>query len=409
MQRKRACFSPLICQKARVSRFLAFIAVALGVLGGIHYYIWARLIRDPRWTAPWGAAGGTLLALLALSVPASLILAHRSNETARPLVWLGYVWLGVMFLLFTALITTDIVRLAALPFRQSAAAVDGDRRTFLARTVAAAVALLVSGAAAVAVRSARGPIDVRKLRVRLARLPAAHDGFTIVQLSDVHVGATIGRAFIEEIVGRTNALHPDLVAITGDLVDGSVADLGAAIEPLSQLQAPHGVFFVTGNHEYFSGAEAWVAELRRLGIRVLQNERVSIGNATASFDLAGIDDRSSANFGGMTPSDAMARALADRDPTRELVLLAHQPRSWLEAKPYGIGLQLSGHTHGGQIWPFGLLVQMQQQFVAGLYRRDNSQIYVSRGTGYWGPPMRLAAPAEITEIRLESRPGPTAS
>jgi predicted MPP superfamily phosphohydrolase len=391
-----------------VGRFLTFVAVALGVLGGIHYYIWARLIRDPRWGAPWAIAGGTLLALLALSVPASLILAHRNSGSGRPLIWVGYVWMGVMFLLFTALLASDVVRLGAFLARQRTA-VDAERRTFLSRGVAAAITLLVSGAAAVAARSARGPIDVRKLRVRLDRLHPAQDGFTIVQLSDVHVGPTIGRAFIEEIVERTNALHPDLVAITGDLVDGSVVDLGPAIEPLSQLRAPHGVFFVTGNHEYFSGAAPWVAELGRLGIRVLQNERVSIGNGETSFDLAGIEDRSAAHYGGMTPSDAMARAMADRDRSRELVLLAHQPRSWLEAKPYGIGLQLSGHTHGGQIWPFGLVVQLQQPFIAGLYQREASQIYVSRGTGYWGPPMRLGAPPEITEIRLESGQGPTPS
>ena len=171
---------------------------------------------------------------------------------------------------------------------------------------------------------------------------------------------------------------------------------------MANLRAPHGVYFVTGNHEYFSGAEAWLNELNRLGIRVLRNERVSIGNATGGFDLAGVDDRSAVRYGGLAPEAALARALAGRDPRRELVLLAHQPRSLLDAEPFGVGLQISGHTHGGQIWPFNFVVRLQQPFVAGLHRRGGAQIYVSRGTGYWGPPMRLGAPAEITEIRLES-------
>jgi predicted MPP superfamily phosphohydrolase len=245
-------------------------------------------------------------------------------------------------------------------------------------------------------------VQVRSVRVRLERLPRKHDGLRIVQLTDLHVGPTIGREFIEDLVRRTNALNPDIVAITGDLVDGSVPDLHDAVSPLANLKARHGVFFVTGNHEYFSGAEAWLKALSELGIRVLQNERVVIGEGDNAFDLAGIDDRSAARYGGLAPSEALERALGGRDAERELVLLAHQPRSLLDAQSFGVGLQLSGHTHGGQVWPFGYLVRLQQPFVAGLHRHGAAQIYVSRGTGYWGPPMRLASPAEITEITLES-------
>jgi hypothetical protein len=280
--------------------------------------------------------------------------------------------------------------------------VDEQRRTFFARSTAAGVSLLAACLGAISLRSALGSVRVRPLRVRLAKLPRAHDGLRIVQLTDVHVGPTIGRGFIEEIVGRTNALNPDIVAITGDLVDGSVSDLRDAVAPLANLRARHGVFFVTGNHEYFSDATGWMNELGRLGIRVLRNERVTIGQAGDAFDLAGIDDRSAGRFGGLTPEAALARALAGRDVRRELVLLAHQPRSLLDAAGFGVGLQLSGHTHGGQVWPFGYLVRLNQPFVAGLHRFADSQIYVSRGTGYWGPPMRLGAPAEITHITLES-------
>lgn len=387
-----------------MSRFFTFIAVAFSLLAGIHYYLWVRLIRDPRWTPAWSRAGGTLLALLAMSVPISLILGRGAGDLRRGLVWTGYVWLGVMFLLLMVIVSTDLLRLVVALGRRLAAAqpVDAQRRALLARTTAAVSGILVAGLAATALRSVRKPVEVRKVRVRLARLPPQQDGFRIVQLTDIHVGPTIGRSFVEEIVAHANALAPDLIAITGDLVDGAVAHLASAIEPLRKLRAPHGVFFVTGNHEYFSDAEAWATELNRIGIRVLRNERVSIGNESAGFDLAGVDDRSAVHYGGPAPQSALTQAIGNRNPDRELVLLAHQPRTFLDAQPFGVGLQLSGHTHGGQIWPFNFIVRLQQPFVAGLHRRGNSQIYVSRGTGYWGPPMRLGAPAEITEIRLES-------
>ena len=387
-----------------MSRFFAFIVIALGLLAGIHYYLWARLIRDPRWAAPWITVGGTLLSLLAASVPLALILGRGQGDFRRGFVWGGYLWLGVMFLLFTVVLSTDLLHLLAGIARRVVAAqpLDPQRRTLLARLTAAATGVLVSGLAAAALRSVRKPVEVRRVSVRLDRLPRAQDGFRIVHLTDIHVGPTIGRAFVEEIVERANALAPDLVAITGDLVDGPVGQLAAAIAPLAKLAAPHGVYFVTGNHEYFSGAEDWLNELNRLGIRVLRNERVPIDNGAVGFDLAGVDDRSAVHYGGLSPEQALGRALLDRDPARELVLLAHQPRTLLDAEPFGIGLQLSGHTHGGQMWPFNFVVGLQQPFVAGLHRRGSTQIYVSRGTGYWGPPMRLGAPAEITEIRLES-------
>jgi predicted MPP superfamily phosphohydrolase len=393
-----------------MGRFFAFIAIALGLLAGIHYYLWARLIRDPRWAAPWITVGGTLLSLLCASIPLSLMLGRGQGDFRRGFVWGGYVWLGVMFLLFTVVVSSDLLRLLTAIARRVAAAqpVDAGRRTLLARATAGVTGILVSGLAAAALRSVRKPVDVKRVSVRLERLPRAQHGFRIVQLTDIHVGPTIGRGFVEQIVERANALAPDLIAITGDLADGTVGQLADAVAPLAKLQAPHGVYFVTGNHEYFSGAEAWLNELGRLGIRVLRNERVSIDNGPVGFDLAGVDDRSALHYGGLSPQDALGRALAARDPDRELVLLAHQPRTLLDAERFGVGLQLSGHTHGGQMWPFNFVVGLQQPFVAGLHRRGSAQIYVSRGTGYWGPPMRLGAPAEITEILLESGSAETA-
>jgi predicted MPP superfamily phosphohydrolase len=387
-----------------VGRFLTFIAVAFSLLGGIHYYLWRRLVRDPAWRPPWQLIGGTAVALLALSIVLSLILGRGAGDLRKTFAWPGYVWLGVMFLFLIALGALDLIRVIAFLARRAAGAtaLADDRRLFLARIAAAAATSVVAATSAIALRSGRRAPAIQPLTILLPRLPPELHGFSIVQLTDMHVGPTLGRDFVRDIVDRTNALSPDLIAITGDLVDGSVADLGPVIAPLKELRAKHGVFFVTGNHEYFSGAAEWVNELTRIGIRVLQNERVSIGNGAASFDLAGVDDPSAVHYGGLPPRGAVERALVGRDLGRELVLLAHQPRSALDAGPFGVGLQLSGHTHGGQMWPFGVLVKLQQPFTAGLYRHQGSQIYVSRGTGYWGPPMRLAAPSEITHVRLES-------
>ncbi len=391
-----------------MSRFFVFIAVALALLAGIHYYIWARLIRDPQLPAPWNGVLTALLALLAVGTPTAMVLGRVVGRN-RPglqsaLAWPAYIWMGTMFLLFAAVFAADAARAVVAVARRivGSDSIDPHRRTFIARLSATAIAVLVAGLGGAAVRSALRSVDVRRIRVKLDRLPRGQHGFTLVQLTDVHVGPTIGREFIDDIVRRTNALEPDLIAITGDLVDGSVEQLRDAVAPLANLRARHGVFFVTGNHEYFSGADPWFNELARLGIRVLRNERVSIGEGETSFDLGGIDDHSAGRYGGLEPAAAVSRALSGRDAKRELVLLAHQPRSLLEAERFGVGLQLSGHTHGGQIWPFKYFVHLQQPYVEGLHRRGDAQIYVSRGTGYWGPPMRLGAPAEITHITLES-------
>ena len=388
----------------RVGSMIVFLVVVLGILGGLHVFIWLRLVRDTQLPPPWNALALATMLLLGLAIPASLFYGRNHPELRRVLGWPAYIWLGMVFLMFLTLLGTDIIRGCYRLFAHltgAGDAIDPARRTWLAR-VFGGTAVLVSGALGlIAVQSALGPVAVRRVRVRLKRLAAAQHGLSIVQLTDMHVGTTRGRSFVEDIVRRSNALAPDIVAITGDLVDGSVADLGHAVAALTGLRARYGVYFVTGNHEYYSGAAAWIAELSRLGIRVLRNERVTIGDGAALLDLAGVDDYSAGRFSALDHAAAMEKALGGRDPEREVVLLAHQPRSILQAERFGVGLQLSGHTHGGQVWPFTYFVRLQQPVVAGLHRRGDSQIYVSRGTGYWGPPMRLGAPAEITHLVLE--------
>jgi predicted MPP superfamily phosphohydrolase len=275
------------------------------------------------------------------------------------------------------------------------------RREFLAR-VGGGAAIAVSGASVgFGMTEARGDHEIVTVEVPLPKLPKALDGFSIVQLSDLHTGMTIDHAFVQRVVDRANALKPDLIALTGDLVDGTVENLRADIAPLADLRAPHGVFAVTGNHEYYAGVDAWIAEITRLGARYLRNERVSIGTGAASFELAGVDDYSAKDFPGH--GEDLAAATANRDPNRALVLLAHQPRQVRNAAKHGVDLQLSGHTHGGQIWPWHYLVKLQQGgLLAGKYEHRGTQLYVTRGCGYWGPPVRLLAPLEITRVILRS-------
>jgi predicted MPP superfamily phosphohydrolase len=385
-----------------MSRILVLIGVVFSIIASIHYYLWARLVRDTHLPSPWAGIATIALVVLALSMPLAMVLGRSHRELGSLVAWPAFGWMGLMFLLLVSLAGVDAVRGVAWLIRRSAGspAVDEARRIWLARLSGGAVAAFSGGLAAVAIRSATGPVAVHEVPVALANWPQSLDGLRLVQLTDIHVGTTIGRGFIEDMVRRTNELEPDLVAITGDLVDGSVAELWDAVSPLAGLRARHGVFFVTGNHEYYSGAEAWMRELPKLGIRVLRNERVAIGAGDAGFDLAGVDDHSASQHGGPSPEDALASAMSGRDPGRALILLAHQPRAFAGAVEHGVGLQLSGHTHGGQMWPFSLLVRLSQPFLAGLHREGHSQIYVSRGTGYWGPPMRLAAPAEITKVVL---------
>ncbi len=389
-----------------MGRFLSqaiFLIVAVLVVGGAHRYLWARLVRDPQLPAPWGKVATVFIVAMAIGVFAAPISARLLNYPHSRLVSAAaFTWVGAMFLLLLMLFAVDLVRLGQHLWTRWAAAessMDPNRRLFLARlfgTAAAAGAATLTGTA---VRAATRTPSVVEVDVPLARLPAALDGFRIVQITDLHVSATIRRNYVASVVELVNGLKPDLVAVTGDLVDGSVDMLREHTAPLGDLRSTHGTFFVTGNHEYYSGVESWLAETSRLGMRNLRNERVTIGVGPDSFDLAGVDDATAHRFGNGHGAD-MARAVSGRDQTRELVLLAHQPKAIYDAAPLGTGLVISGHTHGGQIWPWAHLVRLSQPYVSGLHRHDDTWIYVSRGTGYWGPPMRLAAPHEVTVIRL---------
>jgi predicted MPP superfamily phosphohydrolase len=366
----------------------------------VHYYIWVRLVRDVAFALGVRRALSSAVVVLGLSVPATFFLSRQlPPKHGRILLHLTYTWMGSLLLFVVVLGALDLVRVLTQALLSQGPAPEPGRRLLLKRIFAGAAALATGSATALAVHEAVARVKIKDVRVPLGRLPSSMHGFTIVQLSDIHLGPTLRGAFAREIVAQVNALGADLIAITGDLVDGPVDRLRDMVAAFGELRAKHGVYFVTGNHEYYSGVDAWLAELRRLGIRVLRNERVSIGSREASFDLVGIDDAHADQFGHGHGAD-LPKAVSGRDNSREAVLLAHQPRAVFDAQHHGIGLQLSGHTHGGQIWPFNYLVRLQQPIVKGLEKFGNVWVYVSSGTGYWGPPMRLAAPAEITRVTL---------
>ncbi|MDN3056793.1 metallophosphoesterase [Streptomyces sp. SRF1] len=269
------------------------------------------------------------------------------------------------------------------------------RRLFIARTVAAGATTVAAGTVGYGTYSVlRGP-RLKRITVPLAKLPRRAHGFRIAVVSDIHLGPILGRAHTQRIVETINRTSPDLVAVVGDLVDGSVADLGPAAEPLRGLRARHGSYFVTGNHEYYSGADQWVDHVRELGLRPLENERTEL----AGFDLAGVNDISGEDEGH---GPDYGKALGDRDPSRASVLLAHQPVMIHEAVKAGVDLQLSGHTHGGQLWPGTYVAELANPTAAGLERYGDTQLYVTRGAGAWGPPVRVGAPPDVTVVELAS-------
>jgi len=345
------------------------------ILGSAHYYVWLRFVAATHLPAPWHLLGTLAIILLAPSLPlATMLLRRLPRTTARPLVWLVYTWFGfAVYLLVAAALSHLAVRLAGV-----------DPRTAALVGVGGAVLTVIYGLANVA----RGPI-VRRVRIPLAKLPPGADGYTIVQLTDIHIGPILGEQFAEEVVAKVNALQPDLIVITGDIVDGRLEELRPHVEPLRELKARDGVYVVTGNHEYYWNANAWLEHLRSLGLEILSNRHVTIGDA---FELAGVDDS--------TATEDLPRALAGRDPALPVVLLAHHPSTIARAVAAGVDLQLSGHTHGGQLLPLGWLSRLFEPRVAGLGRFGRTWLYVSEGTGFWGPPMRVGTSSEIALLTL---------
>ncbi|GLY25790.1 metallophosphoesterase [Micromonospora sp. NBRC 101691] len=411
---------------------LGFVGTLALVTGLIHLYLWKRLVRDTTSPGRWRRIGTVTVLVLAVLVPVTMV---GTQAGLYWLAWPGYLWLAVMFYLLVVLVALEVPMLVArLVLRRRVAAAeptaaapepalvgaagtadppaadavrqpdhDPSRRLLLARGAAIFAGLTATGVTGYGIRTALGPPQLDRVQIPLAKLPRSMDGLRIATVSDIHLGPLRGRAHTERIVAAINRLDADLVAVVGDLVDGSVAELGEAAAPLRDLRSRFGSFFVTGNHEYYSGVEEWVQEVDRLGLRVLQNERLEIAARGGVLDLAGVNDPSGEGGTGLAAGPDYAAALADRDTSRPVVLLAHQPVAALEASKFDVDLQLSGHTHGGQIVPFNVAVRLEQPVVSGLGEVDGTKVYVTNGAGFWGPPVRVGAEPQITLVELRSR------
>jgi predicted MPP superfamily phosphohydrolase len=360
----------------------------------LHAYVGARIVPDLP-PGLWRALFVVLVVASALLMPMALLARNvRTQPLSDRLAWAGSLAMGLFSSLFVLTLARDLLLALAWGLAR-VLPVPG-----IASGTALAVPLLGLGITLWGFVNARRTAAVVSVDVPIAELPVALHGFTIAQISDIHVGPTIKRPYLRRIVEAVNALRPDMVAVTGDLVDGSVRELGVHVAPLAALSSRHGTFFVTGNHEYYSGAPAWIAELRRLGLQVLMNEHVVLDHGAASLVVAGVTDHSAHHFDPAQRSDPHAAIAGAPVHATVRLLLAHQPRSAEAAERAGFQLQLSGHTHGGQFLPWNLFVRLQQPFTAGLHRLRRLWVYTSRGTGYWGPPKRFGAPSEITRLRL---------
>jgi len=364
-----------------------------------HLYMGWRLIPD----MPFGVSGvvaTVLLLVLSLSVLPFAEYARRNkqNPCADHLAGAGFLAMGFFSSLLILTLLREVVLLAGLA--ANGLLIDAATSQQLRSWSAAAVPVLAVLVTFVGFVNARRRAAIRTVEIPIAGLPEALRGFSIVQITDIHVGATIKNGYVSRIVDAVNELEADMIAVTGDLVDGSVGRLAPHTEPLGRLTARYGTFFVTGNHEYYSGAHAWIVEMRRLGLSVLLNEHVVLKHFGESVVVAGVTDLSAHHFDPAHRSNPVSALAGAPEGAAVKVLLAHQPRSAFAAAQAGFHLQLSGHTHGGQFFPWNLVVKLFEPFSAGLHRLDDLWLYVSRGTGYWGPPQRFGAPSEITHLKL---------
>jgi len=390
-----------------VMRMLLFMAVMTVVWVGGHIYIGRRVFGGLELSRRARRLGWAALAASGSTAMAALWTSRLGSGIAgmRALQWVGLWLFGLTSVLFFLVLFSDVVGLAAHGMRRVVSAAnpvppdDPSRRGFLGKVASMGAVATSGGVGGVGLAQAVQQPEVVEVEVPIDGLPEAYDGYRIVQLSDVHVGPTIRRDHLRGIVDRANALDADLAVVTGDLIDGYVDDLREQVAPLGELRGRDGAFFVTGNHEYYWDGPAWCAEVSRLGLTVLNNEHRVLERDGARLLLAGCTDVSAGQHVASHASDpAAARAGAPECDVS--LLLAHQPRSIDAAAAAGYDLQLSGHTHGGQYFPFSLLVHLAQPYVAGLAKHGPTWIYVSRGTGYWGPPMRVGAPHEITLVTL---------
>lgn len=394
---------------------ILFFIVFILILAGGYGYVGLRLIQPMQLPSSWNlVAWGALIALLIIPAAGMFMSFNRVERWwSVAASWMAYISLGLFSFIFTLTVLKDLgvlgwgvwekVRTLVGAPETGEALTDPERRQWLVRSIHLSLLGVAGGLTGYGIIEARRRPAVVEVEIPLPHLPASFDGFRIIQLTDIHAGLTVARPFVETVVGMANELRGDLIAFTGDLVDGTVAHLREHVRPMSHLTAPYGRFFVTGNHEYYSGAEAWVEEAKRLGFDVLMNEHRVIHRNGDRIVLAGVTDVSAKDFVPAHRSDPVAAFDGAPDGLVRL-LLAHQPRSLEGAQVAGVDLMISGHTHGGQFFPWNLLAAVGQPLLKGLKQFGSTWVYVSEGTGYWGPPLRLGTRSEITVLTLRRSP-----
>lgn len=390
----------------KIWRAIRFMVTVFAVWGGANVYMAARLIGPSGLAGPIRTTAWLAAVALAALVPVTMF-GQRRRHLPAWLTWTVYLYMGFSLMLLPLVALRDltwgllITAAAAWTHLAPGSGVPAALAPWSARLAASGSLLL--GTALLA--SVAGFIEARRhpRRTRLAipipGLPAALEGFRIAHISDLHAGGTIGRGRLEHVVREVNGFQPDIIALTGDLADGHVRELRDRVSPIAGLKARHGVFFSTGNHEYYWDPHGWLEHVRSLGLTVLLNEHRMIRHGAADVLVGGVTDPSSEEMVPEHVSDPR-EALA-RSPRADFrLLLAHQPSSAFAAAKAGVDLQLSGHTHGGQFFPWLHIVDRVQPFLAGLYSVGRMMLYVNRGAGYWGPPNRLGVPSEIAFLTL---------
>lgn len=372
--------------------------VALAVVAALTFWLHRRLVVATGISGRWAMVADTVLLIgMVLGVCAFLVgMGVLDPAWARPVGFAGYTWWAVVFYLILGSLLLGLVSLAIRAvsrLRGRGRQVRPQRWLQIATVVVVVASAVIVGYGL----TEANRVTATEETARIARLPQPFDGLRIALVTDLHVGPARGASFTRRVVREVNAAHPDVVILGGDLADGTVAEVGRDLHPLRDLRAPLGVFGVSGNHEYLAGdGGAWLDYWQTLGVRPLRNERVELHREGAVIDLAGVYDATAPDPYAPDP----AKALTGHDPNRVLIYLAHQPRQATDVQGRGVDLQLSGHTHGGQLWPFGYLVGLQQPVVEGFGDVGDVRVFTSRGAGAWGPPVRVGAPPQIAVLTL---------
>lgn len=398
---------------------ISFLITAVLVTGCIYGFFGFRIIMPLPLGAKWKAGMWVMLALCFAALILVMIARHSlpGHLVTPPLFWVAYTCFGFITLIVPGILLKDtcigiyalgrkLVSLVRIPNKDTGelqAELNASRRNFLTNAGNAALlgtTLILTGYGIS--RATREP-DVVTKDVPIKDLPDPFNGFTILQISDLHISMTLKDKYVQKVVDRAGREQADMIVFTGDLADGREKDMGKDAMSLSDLHAPFGKYFVTGNHDYYSGVFPWLNRIERLGFTLLINEHRIIEKESARIVLAGITDHRAGRIVPHHASDP-EKALDGAPLSVPRIMLAHQPKSIFKAAPLGVDLMICGHTHGGQYVPWNFMVPLDQPYVHGLHRHIATQIYVSRGTGYWGPPLRVGAPPEITVLRLVKRP-----